>query len=390
MPEENGAVAPLAKPVEVTEFPEPERVLLQMPVDVRNMSLLVLAILASLFVLSWAKAVFIPVMLSVLFSYALSPPINWLEVKHVPRWLSSAVLLLAIVASIGWGAYSLRLQASQLLAALPEAAQKLGEAMKPSSGKSESALDTVQKAATQLEKASTDNAAASNANRGATRVVVEKAHFNITDYLWTGTMGLVALIGQAMVVLFLTYFLMLSGDTFRRKLVKLTPSLSNKKITLQALNEITEQIQRYLQVQLLTSVVVGVLTGLALLAFGLENAAVWGVAAFILNFVPYIGSVMTAAASALVAFLQFGSLNTAIAVGGTSLFIHTVVGNLLTPWLTSRASRLSPVAVFMGLLIWGWLWGVWGLLLGVPIFMMAKSICDRIEDFKPIGEFLGS
>ena len=390
MNEENGAMAPLAKPEEVTEFPEPERLLLQMPVDVRNMSLLVLAVLASLFVLSWAKAVFIPVMLSVLFSYALSPPINWLEVKHVPRWLSSAVLLLIIVGGIGWGAYSLRLQASQLLAALPEAAQKLGEAMKPRSGKSESALDTVQKAATQLEKAATDNPAASNANRGATRVVVEKAHFNITDYLWTGTMGLVALIGQAMVVLFLTYFLMLSGESFRRKLVKLTPTLSNKKITLQALNEITEQIQLYLQVQLLTSVVVGVLTGLALLAFGLENAAVWGVAAFTLNFVPYIGSVMTAAASALVAFLQFGSLNTAMAVGGTSLFIHTVVGNLLTPWLTSRASRLSPVAVFMGLLIWGWLWGVWGLLLGVPIFMMAKSVCDRIEDFKPIGEFLGS
>ena len=387
---ENGALTPLDKPEEVTDFPEPERVLLQMPVDVRNMSLLVLAILASLFVLSWAKAVFIPVMLSVLFSYALSPIVNWLEVKQLPRWLSSAVLLLAIVGGIGWGAYSLRLQASQLLAALPEAAQKLGEAMKPRSGKSESALDTVQKAATQLEKAAADNSASSNVNRGATRVVVEKANFNITDYLWTGTMGLAGLIGQAMVVLFLTYFLMLSGEAFRRKLVKLTPTLSNKKITLQALNEITEQIQRYLQVQLLTSVVVGVATGLALLAFGLENAAVWGVAAFILNFVPYIGSVMTASASALVAFLQFGSLNTAMAVGGTSLFIHTVVGNLLTPWLTSRASRLSPVAVFMGLLVWGWLWGVWGLLLGVPIFMMAKSICDRIEDFKPIGEFLGS
>ena len=387
---ENSALTPLEKSEEVTDFPEPERVLLQMPVDVRNMSLLVLAILASLFVLSWAKAVFIPVMLSVLFSYALSPIVNWLEVKQVPRWLSSAVLLLAIVGGIGWGAYSLRLQASQLLAALPEAAQKLGEAMKPRSGKSESALDTVQKAATQLEKAAADNSASSNASRGATRVVVEKANFNITDYLWTGTMGLAGLIGQAMVVLFLTYFLMLSGEAFRRKLVKLTPTLSNKKITLQALNEITEQIQRYLQVQLLTSVVVGVATGLALLAFGLENAAVWGVAAFILNFVPYIGSVMTAAASALVAFLQFGSLNTAMTVGGTSLFIHTVVGNLLTPWLTSRASRLGPVAVFMGLLVFGWLWGVWGLLLGVPIFMMAKSICDRIEDFKPIGEFLGS
>lgn len=390
MTAENGPLTPLDEPEEVTDFPEPERLLLQMPVDVRNMSLLVLAILASVFVLSWAKAVFIPVMLSVLFSYALSPIVNWLEVKHVPRWLSSAVLLLAIVGGIGWGAYSLRLQASQLLAALPEAAQKLGEAMKPRSGKSESALDTVQKAAAQLEKAASDNSAPSNASRGATRVVVEKANFNITDYLWTGTMGLTALIGQTMVVLFLTYFLMLSGEAFRRKLVKLTPTLSNKKITLQALNEITGQIQRYLQVQLLTSVVVGVATGLALLAFGLENAAVWGVAAFILNFVPYIGSVMTALASALVAFLQFGSLNTAMAVGGTSLFIHTVVGNLLTPWLTSRASRLSPVAVFMGLLVFGWLWGVWGLLLGVPIFMMAKSICDRIEDFKLIGEFLGS
>ena len=393
MAEENGAntaTAANVEPDKVTDFPGPERIFLHMPVDVRNVSLVVLAVLVGLFMLHWAKAVFIPVMLSILFSYALSPPINWLEDKHVPRWLSSAVLLLAIVGGIGMGAYSLRLQASQLLEALPEAAQKLGEAMKPRNGKSESALDTVQKAAAQLEKAATESAAASTTNRGATRVVVEKARFNIKDYLWTGTVGLIALMGQAMVVLFLTYFLMLAGDSFRRKMVKLTPTLSEKKITLHALHEITEQIQRYLQVQVLTSVVVGVATGLTLWALGLDNAAVWGVAAFVLNFIPYIGSVVTAVASALVAFLQFGSVNTALTVGGASLFIHTVVGNLLTPWLTSRASRLSPVAVFMGLLVWGWLWGVWGLLLGVPIFMMIKSVCDRIEDFKPIGEFLGS
>ena len=390
MTAENDAPAPLAKPEEVTDFPEPERLLLQMPVDVRNMSLVLLAILASLFVLHWAKAVFIPVMLSVLFSYALSPLVNWLEVKHVPRWLSSAVLLLAIVGAIVSGAYSLRLEASQLLEALPAAAQKLGQAIKTRNGKSESALDTVQKAAAQIEQAARDSAAAAGVNRGATRVVVEAARFNIKDYLWTGTIGLLALIGQTTVVLFLTYFLMLSGDAFRRKLVKLTPSLSNKKITLHALKEITEQIQRYLQVQLLTSVVVGVLTGLALLALGLDNAAVWGVVAGVLNFVPYIGSLITAAASALVGFMQFGSFNTAMVVGGASLFIHTFVGNLLTPWLTSHTSRLSPVAVFLGLLVWGWLWGAWGLLLGVPILMIVKSVCDRVEDLKPIGEFLGS
>ena len=158
MTAETGAPAPLDKPEEVTPFPEPERLHLEMPVDVRNTSLVVLAILASLFVLHWAKAVFIPVMLSVLFSYALSPPINWLEDKHVPRWLSSAVLLLAIVGSINWGAYSLRLQASQLLTALPEAAQKLGDAMKPARGKPESALESVQKAATKIEQAASEGA----------------------------------------------------------------------------------------------------------------------------------------------------------------------------------------------------------------------------------------
>jgi len=389
MTEDNCAQAPPAAPV-VTAFPEPERVLLQMPVDVRNLSLVVLAILASLFVLQWAKAVLIPVMLSVLFSYALSPLVNWLELKRVPRGLSSALLLLAILGAIGSTGYSLRQETGQLVEALPAAAKKFGQAIKSRSGKSDSTLETMQKAATQIEQAARESAA-TPATQGTTRVVIETARFNIKDYLWTGTVGLLTLIGQVTVVVFLTYFLMLSGDTFRRKLLKLAgSSLSRKKITLQALNEITGQIQRYLQVQLLTSALVGVLTGLALLALGLENAAVWAVVAGVLNLVPYIGSLMTAAASALVAFLQFGSLNMALAVGGASVLIHTVVGNLLTPWLTSRASRLSPVAVFMGLLAWGWLWGVWGLLLGVPILMIVKSVCDRVDDLKPIGEFLGS
>jgi predicted PurR-regulated permease PerM len=145
-----------------------------------------------------------------------------------------------------------------------------------------------------------------------------------------------------------------------------------------------------LQVQLLISALVGVLTWLALLAIGLDNAAVWGVVAGVMNLVPYVGSLVTAATSALVGFLQFGSLNMALAVGGASLLIHTLVGNLLTPWLTSRTSRMSPVAVFVGLLTWGWLWGVWGLLLGIPILMIVKAICDRVDDLKPIGEFLGS
>lgn len=388
LPAEPGAATP-AEPV-VTTFPEAERLLLHMPVDIRNVSLMVLAGLAILFVLHWAKAVFIPVMVGVLFSYALSPVVNWLELKRVPRWLGSAVLLLAIFGAIGSTTWSLRDNAVQLVESLPVAAQKFRNAMKVKTGQSDSTLETVQKAASQIEQATQDGAKPGN-TRGAMRVVVERASFNVKDYLWTGTIGLVALIGQVVAVIFLTYFLLLSGDSFRRKLLKLAgPSLSKKKVTLQALHEITGQIQRYLQVQLLTSALVGVLTWLALLAIGLENAAVWGIAAFVLNFVPYVGSLITAAATALVGFLQFGTLNMALVVGGASLFIHTIVGNLITPWLTSRASRLSPVAVFVGLLAWGWLWGVWGLLLGIPIMMMVKSVCDRVDDLKPLGEFLGS
>ncbi|NMM10122.1 MAG: AI-2E family transporter [Polaromonas sp.] len=392
MTEEHAVDTPLADAdARAVAVPDPERVLLHMPVDIRNLSLVVLAALASLFVLHWAKAVFIPVMLSVLFSYALSPLVNWIEVRRVPRWLSAAVLLLTIICAIGFAAYSLADQTVRLVEALPVAAQKLRQAVKTHGGKSNNTLETVQKAAAQLEQAAQESNVAAGLARGTMRVVVEPSHFNIKDYLWSGTVGLIALIGQAAVVVFLTYFLMLSGDTFRRKLIKLAgPTLSKKKITLQALQEITGQIQRYLQMQLLISALVGVLTWLTLLAIGLDNAAVWGVVAAVLNLVPYAGSMIMAATSALVGFLQFGSLNMALVVGGASLVIHTLIGNLLAPWLTSRTSSMSPVAVFVGLLAWGWLWGVWGLLLGIPILMIVKSICDRVDDLKSIGEFLGS
>lgn len=392
MTEEHAVDTPLADAdAGAVAVPDPERVLLHMPVDIRNLSLVVLAALASLFVLHWAKAVFIPVMLSVLFSYALSPLVNWIEVRRVPRWLSAAVLLLTIICAIGFAAYSLADQTVRLVEALPVAAQKLRQAVKTHSGKSNNTLETVQKAAAQLEQAAQESNVAAGLARGTMRVVVEPSHFNIKDYLWSGTVGLIALIGQTAVVVFLTYFLMLSGDTFRRKLIKLAgPTLSKKKITLQALQEITGQIQRYLQMQLLISALVGVLTWLTLLAIGLDNAAVWGVVAAVLNLVPYAGSMIMAATSALVGFLQFGSLNMALVVGGASLVIHTLIGSLLAPWLTSRTSSMSPVAVFVGLLAWGWLWGVWGLLLGIPILMIVKSICDRVDDLKSIGEFLGS
>jgi predicted PurR-regulated permease PerM len=206
----------------------------------------------------------------------------------------------------------------------------------------------------------------------------------------SGTVGLLSAMGQLTLVAFLTYFALCSGDTFRRKLIKITgPSLQKKKVTVHVLDDITRNIERYLLVQILVSAIVGVTTGLAFWALGVENAAVWGIIAAVTNLIPYIGSVIVLAAAGLVAFLQFNSLQMGIVVAGVSLGIHTLIGNLLMPWLTSRTSRMNPVAVFVGVIFWGWLWGIWGLLLGIPITMVIKSICDRVEDLQPIGELLG-
>ena len=378
-------VQPLS--VSVSALPETQ---LDIPVSIRSLSLAIIAVVASLFVLHWAKAVFIPFMFGLVFSYALSPIVNWMESRRVPRAAGAGVLLLVLIGMMGTTAYSLSGEAVRLVDSLPAAAQKLIKTIRTQQGGKDSTLETVQKAATQIEQVTKEGSPPPN-SRGVMRVTVEPERFNIKNYLWSGTVGLATLLGQMGAVVFLTYFLLASGNTFRRKLMKLAgPSLSSKKITLQALDEITGQIQRYLQVQLATSALVGVLTWLSLWALGLENAAVWGIVAGVLNLVPYVGSLVTGLASGGVAFLQFGSINMALLVGGASLVIHTIVGNLITPWLTSRSSRMNPVAVFVGLLAWGWLWGISGFLLGLPILMIVKAVCDRVDDLQPVGEFLGS
>jgi predicted PurR-regulated permease PerM len=367
-----------------------ERVLLHMPVDVRSASLVVIAVLASIFALRWAAAVFIPLMLSLILTYALAPLVDRLERLRVPRVIGAAAILLGIAGAFGTTGYSLSGSAAQLVDSLPVAAQKLRQAMasRPSA-RNTSTLDTVQQAAAQLEQAA-QAASAQASRRGITRVTIERPPFNVRDYLWSGTVGLAGALGQLTLVAFLTFFSLCSGNTFRRKLVKITgQSLQKKKITVHVLDDITRNIERYLLVQIFTSALVGIVTGLAFWAIGLENAAVWGIVAGVTNLIPYVGSVLVMGTSALVAFLQFNTIEMAVLVGGVSLLIHTLVGNLLTPWLTSRTSRMNPVAVFVGVIFWGWLWGVWGLLLGIPIMMIVKSVCDRVEDLQPIGELLG-
>jgi predicted PurR-regulated permease PerM len=282
--------------------------------------------------------------------------------------------------------------AAAMVEALPSAAQKVRRGLdaRRSLGSAD-AIDRVQKAAAAVER-SADQAAGMNLapSPDVTKVQIERPRFNIKDYLWPGALGVVAAAAQGMLVLLITFFLLASGDMFRRKMIRIAgPDFGRKKLTLQAMDEIVDQIQRFLLVQVFTSALVGVATWLAFMWLGVEHAAVWGAVSFVLNFIPYLGGLVVAGVSALMAFVQFGSFEMALAASGAVLAIHLVAGQLVAPMLTSRASRMNPVAVFVGVLAWGWLWGGVGLLLGVPILLVIKAVCDRVVGLKAVGELLG-
>jgi predicted PurR-regulated permease PerM len=366
---------------ETVEIPEFRDV-----VPTRNPPLILLAVLATVFALDWAQPVLVPLVLGLIVSYALAPVVDRLERNSIPRGLSAAVLLLSIVGGIGAAAVSLQDEAVSLIETLPVAVKKFQQAARVEWDGSRDTIDKMQKAADELGRATE---AATPVPHGVTRVQIQKPKFDIRQYLWTTVSGGVSAIGATLLVIFLAYFLLASGDTFRRKWVTLSgPTLSRRRVTVQVMDEIAHQIQRYLGVQVLTSVLVGLASGLAFWAVGLENAAVWGVAAGVLNLVPYVGALVTTAGTALVAFFQFGTTGMAIGVASISLVINTLEGYWLTPWLSGRASRMNAVVVFSGLLFWAWLWGGWGLVLGLPIMMVIKAICDHVEDLKPVADFM--
>lgn len=386
-----GGVAEPAPPEATGVVPAP-LVVQRRSVHVRSLSLALLALIATVFALHAASAVFVPLLLGLVLSYALSPMVDMLERWHLPRALGAGLLMLALGAVVSWTAVTLSDDASELIESLPAAAQKLRKTVHAQRGRTESAIDKVQRAAAEIEQAAKEGAVVRPAApRGVTRVTIEPERFDIQNYLWSGTLGVAATVAQAVVVVFIAFFLLASGSSFRRKMVKLAgPTFAQKRITVQLLDEITEQIHRFMLVQVFVSVLVGLVTGLAFYAIGLEHAAVWGVAAFVLNFVPYLGTVALTAGSGLMAFVQFGTADMVLLVAGIGMVIHAVSGNLLTPWLTSRTSRINAVTVFVGVLAFGWLWGAWGLLLGVPILTTLKAVCDRVDELNAIGELMGT
>jgi predicted PurR-regulated permease PerM len=358
-------------------------------ITVRSVALTTLAVAAGTALLWWAQEVFIPIVLSVLISYALDPMVIALTRIRIPRMIAAALVVATLAGGLGYAAWTLSDDATDIVARLPEAAQKLRRAVRSPRGQP-GTIEQMQKTATELQKTADATAGPGPTMPGVQRVQIEEPTFDFREYLFWGSANAMAFAGQAVLVGFFVFFLLGTGDLFKRKLVRIAgPSLERKKVTVQILNEINTQIERFLFVRVVTSVIVGVASYLAFVMVGLEQAGVWAVAAGVFNSIPYFGPVIVAAGTAVVAFLQFGTISMAVYVSGISLAITSIEGWVLTPWMTSRSARTNEVAVFVGLIFWGFVWGLWGTLLAVPMLVVVKAVCDRVEDLKPVGELLG-
>lgn len=351
-----------------------------------DLSLMVLAVIALIAALYFARAFFVPLLIGILASYAMRPMVDGLQACRLPRAVAAAVVVGALVGSVSWIAYSLSDEALVMLEKLPDAARKLRHTLSPVRGAVPTALQNVQKAADELQGVAADAAR----KPGVRAAPAPDATLWLRDYARAQSALLISVMAQTPIVILLAYFLLASGDHFRRKLLQFVgSSLSRKKDTLRILEEIDVQVQRYLFVTLASNALIAVCTWIAFWMMGVEEPGIWGVFAGVLHFIPYLGPVLVAIAAGVAGFLQFGTLLPALAVAGVSLLVASAIGLGLATWLQSRFARVNAAVLFIALLFFGWLWGVAGLLLGAPLLAITKVICDRVDALKPVGELLG-
>jgi predicted PurR-regulated permease PerM len=358
-------------------------------VDARGASIVTLAVLATLFALQTAANFVIPVVVAVLFAYALDPAVSFLGRFNVPRWLGALLALLILISAGAMSVYALRYQAQAIVDQLPSMVHKASRVLAALDSGSGFSLDNMRRAADALQRA-TDHATGNASGPAPNVVVIQQAGMRVTDLFVSGGRSALALVGQMVMVIFLVYFILVSGDKFKRKFVKIAGrSLSEKKITVQMFDQINLSIQRFMAMLLVSNLVLAVATWAAFRVIGLENAGTWSIVAGVLHIVPYFGPLVVAAATGIAALVQFGSLGMALLVAGLSLVIAALVGVVLTTWMTGRIAKMNTVAVFIGLLLFGWIWGLWGVLLSVPIVVIVKVVSDHVEGLKAFAEFLG-
>ena len=361
-------------------------------VNARGMAIGIVATVAFVWALQWSEKFLVPLLLGVFIAYTLSPVVQWLERWHIKRAIGATLVTVAILAGLGAVLYRVQGEIVNIVDELPKITQKMTKLLTDGNGGQFSTIQQMQAAASEFERA-TANVGADGTRATARKITPAAAAgggIKVMDWVLAGSVGLATFVSQATMVVFLVFFLLLAGDTFKRKLVKLTgPSLTRKKVTVHILDDINTSIQAYMFMLLVTNSLLALMMWLALSAIGLENAGAWAIFAGLMHIMPYFGPLLITAATGMVAFMQFEQLRMVLLVAGASLAIATLVGTVVATWMTGRIARMNPAAVFVSLLFWGWLWGVWGLLLGVPVVVIVKVVAERVNGMEVLAELLG-
>ena len=362
-------------------------------VNARGLALGIIATIAFVYALQWSQDFLVPLLLGIFIAYTLNPVVMWLEVCKIPRPIGATLVTVAMLALMAITLNRVQGEFFNIIDDLPRITQKVTKLMRDTNDGTPGTITQIQAAANQIEQA-TSNPGVEEKKAAPKKMAVAGAaaggSFKVMDWVLAGSMSLIGFITQATMVVFLVFFLLLAGDTFKRKLVKLTgPSLSRKKVTVHILDDINSSNHNYKFMLLVTNTVLALMMWGALRAIGLQNAGAWAIVAGLLHIMPYFGPLLITAATGLAAFMQFDTIGKVLLVTGSSLAIATLVGTVIATWMTGRIAKMNPAAVFVSLLFWGWLWGMWGLLLGVPVVVMVKVVAERVEGMEVLAELLG-
>ncbi len=361
----------------ITE-PDVERIERKTHVRARSVPLAGLFILACFYSLYFAREFFLPVTLAIMFSFLLSPVVRLFHKIRVPQFLAAIIVIVGSLGIIGAVVYELSGPLMDWAARAPAIVSKLRTEVQAF----KKPVEKVNEISQQVQQIT--NAPPGKQTRRTTEVEVKRP--SLGDALFTRTRDVIF---GLVVFLVLLYFLLSSGDLFLRKLIHVLPRFEDKKRAVLIAREIEDHISKYLLTVACINACLGAAGGLVFYALGIPNPALWGAIGFVLNFIPYLGAITTICIVAMVSLATFPTVSHAILPPLCYLALATMEGNFVTPYIMGQRMLLNPVVIFLGVTFWGWLWGILGILLAVPLLVSLKILCDHIEPLAAVGEFLG-
>jgi predicted PurR-regulated permease PerM len=344
--------------------------------DIRSVSLTGLFVLAAFYTLYFARDFILPILLAWILSSLLAPIVRLFKRVRIPEPLSALFIILTLLGTLSLGAYRLSDPAAEWIQKAPESLSgvraKLQRIMRPVQG--------VQETTKQIEKMTT-----LTKDQEATEVEIKKP--SLGEVVLSRAKNFLLAGGVTLVLL---YFLLASGDMFLLKLVKILPTLENKKRAVEIYRQIEADVSTYLAVVTLINIGFGCIIGSSMYLLGMPNPLLWGVMAAVLAYIPYLGSLIGISTVTVVAILTFDEIFRITLVPAIYFALDTIEANLVTPMILGQRLALNPVVIFIWLIFCGWIWGITGALLAVPLLVIIKIISDQVEQLAPIGEFLGS